>query len=201
MLEHAERERLSRLLQQYMGAKRYNHSCKVAAACVRLAQVHAPELEDQAELAGLLHDNAKRLPVEDQLAIARERGLQVSSAEEASPGLLHGKIGAALLKRRFGIDDAEVELAICDHVTGRAGMGLLSRLLYVADYTSADRSIAGLDEIRELAKQDLDSAVFEVSAAKLRSVIDRGLLIESNTVELYNCFREHRRRAERNDTN
>lgn len=200
MLEQAERDRLGQLLREYVGNKRYDHSCKVATACVRLAQIHAPGLENQAELAGLLHDNAKRMPVQEQLALARDRQLPVSAAEEASPGLLHGKIGAALMKRRFGIDDADVEQAICDHVTGRAGMDLLSRLLYVADYTSADRDMPDLDRIRELARQDLDSAVFAVSTAKLRSVIDRGLLIESNTVDLYNYYREHARRAERNET-
>ncbi|MEZ5337542.1 MAG: bis(5'-nucleosyl)-tetraphosphatase (symmetrical) YqeK [bacterium] len=195
MLEHAERERLTNALKEYMGAKRHDHSCKVATACVRLALVHAPELVDQAELAGLLHDNAKKLPVPDQLAIARERGLGVSPAEEQSPELLHGKVGALLLKRRFGIDDPEVEQAICDHVTGRVGMGLLSRLLYVADYISADRQFPGVDEIRELAQRDLEAAVFAVARGKLASIIERGLSIEENTVALYNEYRRHARRV------
>ena len=199
MLEQAERDRLGQLLREYIGNKRYDHSCKVATACVRLAEIHAPQLEDQAELAGLLHDNAKSMPVPDQLAIARDRGLPLSPQEEASPGLLHGKVGAALLKRRFGVDDAEVEQAICDHVTGRADMGLLSRLLYVADYTSADRSTPGVEAIRELARQDLDGAVFAVAQGKLAHVIERGLLVDSNTVELYNCCRAQVRDSKRKE--
>ncbi len=201
MLEHSERERLSQLLREYMGAKRHDHSCKVATACVRLARIHAPGLEDQAELAGLLHDNAKSLPAPDQLAIARERHLSISAAEEQSPGLLHGKVGALLLKRRFGIADPVVEQAISDHVTGRPGMGLLSGLLYVADYVSADRELPGLDEIRTLAQSDLDAAVFAVASAKLRHVIERGLLIESNTVDLYNYYRDHARRNRMEEQN
>ena len=199
MLDHSERERLSRSLREYMGAKRHDHSCKVATACVRLARIHAPQLEDKAELAGLLHDNAKKMPVPDQLAIARERGLEISPEEENSPELLHGKVGAALLKRRFGIDDAEVEQAICDHVTGRPGMGMLSRLLYVADYTSADREMPGVDDVRRIAEADLDAAVLAVAIAKLRSIIDRGLPIESNTVALYNEYRQHARRMALDD--
>ncbi|MCB1188507.1 bis(5'-nucleosyl)-tetraphosphatase (symmetrical) YqeK [bacterium] len=199
MLDHAERERLTNLLKDFMGAKRHDHSVKVATACVRLAQLHAPQLEDQAEIAGLLHDNAKKMPVPDQLAIARERGLPVSPEEESSPELLHGKVGALLLKRRFGIDDPEVEQAVCDHVTGRPGMGLLSKLLYVADYTSADRSFPGVEEVREIARQDLDAAVFAVASGKLRSIIERGLMIESNTVALYNEYREHAHRLLREE--
>lgn len=201
MLDHGERERLTQQLGEYMGSVRHDHSVKVATACVRLARIHAPELEDKAELAGLLHDNAKKMPVPDQLAIARERGLEISPSEEQSPELLHGKVGALLLRRRFGIADPEVEQAIADHVTGRAGMGMLSKLLYVADYTSADRQMEGVEAVRELSLSDLDAAVFAVASAKLRSIIDRGLLIESGTVDLYNEHRGHARNLMLEDRN
>ena len=94
---------------------------------------------------------------------------------------------------------SEVEQAVCDHVTGRPGMGLLSKLLYVADYTSADRSFPGVEEVREISRQDLDAAVFAVASGKLRSIIERGLMIESNTVALYNEYREHARRLLREE--
>ena len=48
--------------------------------------------------------------------------------EIEEPGLLHGKVGAVLLNERFGIDDSEIFCAISDHVTGRVGMGILSKI-------------------------------------------------------------------------
>jgi len=107
-------------LATFIGPKRLAHSLSVAQAARRLAQRHCPELCDQAEIAGLLHDNAKGLSNEELLANARRLDIELSPIEAGHPELLHGKVGAGLLDERFGIDDAEVTQAVADHVTGRA---------------------------------------------------------------------------------
>jgi len=179
---------LSALLAQYLPAQRVAPSGNVARAAVEMARRWAPELEPQAQLAGLLHDNAKGLPQQELLASAEELRVPITDIERRVPALLHGKVGAALLPQRFGVEDAEVEQAIRDHVTGRTGMPLLSQILYVADQAAADRDFSGVDDLRAVMLTDLDAAVLLVAKHKILHSAKRGALLEPNTVELYNSL-------------
>lgn len=179
-------EQLKLELRRYTSEKRHAHSLNVMRAALQLAQRFAPGLGASAQLAGLLHDNAKRLSNEELLAGAMRFSLPVSIIEQQQPALLHGKVGAALLGERFGVHDPEVALAVADHVTGRPNMGPLSCVLYVADQMAADRSFPGVELLREVATRDLDAAVLLVARNKLLSVIQRGYLAEPDTVGLYN---------------
>lgn len=177
---------LATLLGRFLDPDRVQHSLNVAEAASALARTHAPRLEGQARLAGLLHDNAKAMPPSELLERATELRLSVSPVEQASPALLHGRVGAALLAERFAIDDAQVSEAIIDHVTGRAGMGPLSRLLYVADQAAADRHFSGVDDLRAVMHDDLPRAVLLVARHKIKVTLRQGLLLDPRTVELYN---------------
>ena len=188
MLSSEERARLERELAKYIGGNRYAHSLNVADAAIELARHHAPELAGKAEIAGLLHDNAKKMPTDELLAYTAEHQLGPSPEELALPKLLHGMVGSHLLSARFGIEDEEIASACRDHVTGRPGMGPLSRLLYVADQTSADRDFPQVDELRDLAKHDLPAALLWVARNKIIYSMARGTLIEPKTVAFYNSM-------------
>jgi predicted HD superfamily hydrolase involved in NAD metabolism len=173
-------------LAHYLRPGRVEHSRNVAAAAAALARLHAPELAQAAEVAGLVHDNAKRLEPGELLALAREHELPASPVEEANPALLHGKVGAALLPERFGINDAQIAAAVADHVTGRPGMGLLSLILYVADQIAADRDFPGVEDVRTAAQHDLRGAAWLVARHKLTWTVRHALLLEPCTLEVYN---------------
>jgi predicted HD superfamily hydrolase involved in NAD metabolism len=173
-------------LASFLRPGRVEHSRNVAMAATELARLHAPELALAAEVAGLVHDNAKRLKPGKLLALAQERMLPISTVEEVNPALLHGKVGAALLPERFGIDDAPIAAAVADHVTGRPGMGALSLILYVADQTAADRDFPGVEEVREAAQHDLRRAAWLVARHKLLWTVRHALLLEPRTLEVYN---------------
>ncbi len=173
-------------LAQFLGPARVGHSINVADAALELARLHAPHLAWQAELAGLLHDHGKRFKSKELMQLAQKHDIKVTAGEAAQPDLLHGKIGAALLPERFGVDDLDVAQAVADHVTGRPGMGLLSRILYVADQMAADREFTGVVELREVARRDLNAAVLLVVKQKLNYVMSKNRPIEEQTVALYN---------------
>ena len=182
----ARAEDLLKELASYLDEGRLEHSKYAAAAAVELAQRYAPELVESAHLAGLLHDNAKGLSDEQLIAEAARLDIEVSDVERRVPALLHGKVGAALLHERFGVDDPEVAQAVADHVTGRPGMGTLSRIMFVADQMAEDREFEGVDDLREMAKKDLEQALFMVARFKLRYIIDKEVPIDPSTVKLYN---------------
>jgi predicted HD superfamily hydrolase involved in NAD metabolism len=175
-------------LAQYLSPKRIEHCRSVARVAVELARRYAPQLERQAELAGLLHDNAKRMEPAELLRRAEALGLPISSVERDHPALLHGQVGAALLPERFGVDDPDVAQAVIDHVTGRSGMGLLSRILYVADQAADDRDFAGVDELRHVMHEDLEAAVLLVAMHKIDFSLRKHGPLEPKTVELYNAL-------------
>jgi predicted HD superfamily hydrolase involved in NAD metabolism len=175
-------------LAEYLGPKRLGHSVNVAKAARMLALRFSPDLADRAELAGLLHDNAKGLTDAELIERAQSFDIEVSPAERSFPALLHGKVGAALLQDRFGVDDGEIAIAVADHVTGRKDMGLFSQILFVADQIAKDRNFAGVEELRQIAAGNLERAVFLVARNKLHYIVSKKRMIEPKTVAVYNEY-------------
>lgn len=184
-------------LAQYLGSTRHTHSHNVAKLARQLAQRYAPELADKAELAGLLHDNAKKIKGAELIRLATEHDIEITPVERLTPNLLHGKIGALLLEERFDVSDKEIAQAVSDHVTGRLNMGMLSRILFVADQAAEDREFPGVSGLRESAASDLDHALFIAVKQKLNYVISMSRVVEPRSVELYNslCLKERERAA------
>jgi predicted HD superfamily hydrolase involved in NAD metabolism len=119
--------------------------------------------ERQVELAAWGHDIARHLSPHDLLDAARRFGLEIRPAEKKLPILLHGAVGAEILRRDYGIDDPEVLAAVRFHTTGRAEMSTLEKVIFVADKIEEGkvRSVPSLAKMRELAQRDLDAAVEE----------------------------------------
>jgi predicted HD superfamily hydrolase involved in NAD metabolism len=181
-----DREHYLEELRQHLSPARVQHSLNVADTAVELSLRFAPELAEKAELAGIVHDHAKRFSPAELIELAVRLDIEITPGERVLPALLHGKVGAALLAQRFGVADPGIAQAVADHVTGRPGMEQLSRILYVADQAAADREFPGVDELREAAKHDLDEAVFLVVKHKLAYVLLKSRPVELQTIALYN---------------
>jgi predicted HD superfamily hydrolase involved in NAD metabolism len=139
------------------------HVERVVAEADRLA-ADLKELDrEQVELAAWGHDIARALSRRELLARARGFGLEVSPVEEEAPILLHGPVGAEILRQEHGIDDPEVLAAARFHSTGRAGMSLVEKVIFVADKIEPGKVQAkpALARVRELADRDLDAAILE----------------------------------------
>ena len=63
-----------------------------------------------------------------------------------------------MAERIFGEREAVVS-AICHHTTGKAGMSLLEKIIYVADYMEPCRNFPGVEQLRELAFADITAAL------------------------------------------
>ena len=87
------------------------------------------------------------------------RGLPIDAAERAHPMLLHARLGAAIAREQFGVDDAEVLSAIEKHTTGAGEMSPLDCVVYLADSLEPGRSFAERAALWELARNDLDAAM------------------------------------------
>ncbi|MGQ9572795.1 MAG: bis(5'-nucleosyl)-tetraphosphatase (symmetrical) YqeK [Dehalococcoidia bacterium] len=140
-----------------------DHIERVVAEARRLAARFQDLDGERVELAAWGHDIARALSPQELLARVHELGLEVDPVEEQAPILLHGPVGAEILRHQYGIDDAEVLAAARFHSTGRAGMSLLEKVIFVADKIEPGKVQAkpALATVRALADDDLDGAILE----------------------------------------
>lgn len=154
--------KIRKQLLKALDHKRYEHTQGVAYTSAALAMRYGEDIK-KAELAGLLHDCAKCLDNEKKLQICKKNNIAVTEAEIKNPFLLHAKVGGFLAKSKYGVDDEEIFQAILSHTTGRPGMSLLEKIVYIADYIEPARDHASnLDEIRRLSFVDLDIALLQI---------------------------------------
>ena len=129
----------------------------------------------RAALAGLLHDCAKGLSLLAMQAYVDAMGEPVDDARRVSTALLHAPASAAMARAVYGVTDPEILRAIFYHNTGRVPMGMLDKLLCVADMTEPRRKpYTWMDGLRVLALSDLDAAVVEALKRKLEFIQARG---------------------------
>lgn len=155
-------------LERTLSKDRYRHTLEVARLAAGLARRHGED-PAAAALAGLLHDAGRRFDPAGMIRYARRRRLPVPALAATlrnSPLLTHAYISADLAERRFGVDDPKVLEAIAEHTLGRPGMSRFARLLYVADFASADRGFPSAARVRRLAARDLDRAFREAARLK-----------------------------------
>lgn len=168
---------------------RLEHSLRVADEAVRLAVRWGADAE-KAKLAGVLHDVARELPYEEMRRIVAEHDIEVTDQELQVRELLHAPVGAFLVRHELGLDDDEVWAAIRYHTTGRAGMSLLEKVVYLADYIEPGRNFPGVDQARRLAEVNLDEAVFWALNQTIDYLAKRGTSAHPFTVEARNALQK-----------
>lgn len=154
--------KIKKQLNKTLDHKRYEHTLGVAYTSAALAMRYGEDIH-KAEIAGLLHDCAKCMDNEKKVAICEKHHIKMSEAEQRNHFLLHAKVGAYVAAKKFHIKDEDVLNAITFHTTGRPGMSLLEKIVYVADYIEPGRDHAkNLTEIRKLAFEDLDQVLVKI---------------------------------------
>ena len=171
--------------------KRVPHVQGTEEEAVRLARRWGADEQDAAE-AAILHDVTKRLEPNEQLRMCAEYGIINDNSEMENPELLHAKTGAAYAKARFGAPQAIYD-AIRWHTTGRAGMTLLEKIIYMADCIEPHRSFEGVDRLRALAYADLDEAMRVGLRMSLENVRTQGNIPHKNSVEALKALETERR--------
>jgi predicted HD superfamily hydrolase involved in NAD metabolism len=166
------------------------HIERAAAEADRLAAGFKELGREQVELAAWGHDIARALSRRELLARARRFGLEVSPVEEEAPILLHGPVAAEILRQEHGIDDPQVLAAARFHSTGRAGMSLLEKVIFVADKIEPGkvRARPALARVRELADGDLDAAILEYLDQMMAVAREEGWPLHPQAVAARKCL-------------
>lgn len=187
-------ETMQEKLQSALSVKRYIHTMGVAEEAGKLAEIYGTAKDRQkARVAGLLHDCAKDYPEGMRLRFCKEYKVQVDEIMQKQTDLIHPFLGAEVAKREYQVLDEDILNAIRYHTTGRVGMTLLEKIIFIADYIEPNRKkFGGLDEARRLAYLDLDQAMEYILENTIAYVKARGRLLHPLSLEALEYYKNHR---------
>ena len=168
-------------LKTMLKPDRFEHSLGVRDTAVHLAKIFGAD-EKKAEIAGLLHDNAKNM--DNLYERCRDLEVELDEFEQKTPTLVHAKLGAETAKCEFGISDAEIISAIRWHTVGKPDMTLLEKIIFVADLTEPNRKFPDLAEIRKISEKNIDEALFMCVEATIKVNKMRGFPIHPNAYKI-----------------
>jgi len=152
-----------------MEPKRFAH-CRSTGMLARRLCSRFGQDPDKGFIAGVFHDAARDASLPELIALAERDGLPISVEDRRHPLVLHGRAAAVMLAERTGYGDQDVLWAIRDHVTGRPGMGSLSRIVLVSDYLEPTRDFLDGAARKRILALDLDAMVREVMTGKIAYV-------------------------------
>ncbi|MCR8908715.1 bis(5'-nucleosyl)-tetraphosphatase (symmetrical) YqeK [Thermophilibacter sp. ET337] len=175
--------------------KRLAHSLSVARTAERLALTYGAD-PFLARAAGILHDWEKALSTSEQLARARELGIDLGVELELVHSLLHGMIAARELPARYPELPPAVWHAIAVHTSACADMSALDEVLFVADGIEPLRPrTPGIERSRSLVgKASLDDLFWESFVGGITYVLEGGRYLYPGTIDVYNALAARRAR-------
>ena len=187
---HPKSIEIQQYLSDKLSEKRFQHVLAVQEMAIDLACSHKADVW-HANLAALLHDSAKWMNAKELYSAVRSYEIRLDPIEEVNPSLLHPLIGVKLAVEKFAVTELEVLEAIRNHTTGNPSMGVISQILYVADFAEPTRTHQAVHVVRELAYTDLGRAVHHVAHAKMAHLLAKGVMIHPNTLHTYNSTLEN----------
>lgn len=172
-------------IKKHLQPERLYHSINVAEEAKKLA-LHYGADPEKAYTAGLLHDILKNTPDTELLNFFRENGIILTRTEQVSRKTWHAIAGEAYCRLKLSVTDSEILSAIRWHTTARAGMTLLDKVIFIADFISADRDYDGVERMREKAYLSLESAMLEGLQFTLAELIENGWAVHEDSLAAYN---------------
>ena len=172
------------LIKERLSPYRFNHSMCVAEKARELAEKHGVDSE-KAYVAGILHDVTKETDYAEQRRLI-EQYEKMTDLEINNKKVYHQMSGAAFVQSELGITDSDIINGIRYHTTGREDMSLFEMIIYLADFTSADRDYSDVDIMREKTDRDLLEGMLYSLSYTIKSIVKQQRQIHPDTINCYN---------------
>ena len=165
------------------------HIYRVRDVALELAGHHGIDLE-RAELGALAHDICRAVPNGDLLSMSAEFGMDVSEVEQDFPVLLHGPVGAELLRREEDLTDHGLYDAVRWHSTAHASLDPLGKLIFLADKLDPQKAAVYSNQARlhDLALESLDLALLEFLSREIAARIEKGETVHAASIDARNSL-------------
>ena len=178
-------DEMKSILKASLSLKRYKHSLAVYETALKLAEAHHLDAE-KVGISALLHDCGREISGRDSLAKTAELGIEIDEVEANQPILLHAKLGVYFAKHKYGVEDQDILDGILYHTTGTPNMSPLAMAVYLSDLLEPTRDFPGIDDLRKLAREDMEKAMMKAYAQTIRYLLEYDLLVHPNCIYGYN---------------
>ena len=178
-------EEIRDYLKDNLKPARYGHTLGVVNTAIKLAEIYGED-KNKAEIAALCHDVAKNMSNDALRKIIDNENIILSIDEENTQELWHSIVAPVIARKVFEIEDEEILAAMRWHTTGKEDMTNLEKIIYLADLIEPSRMFEGVDEIRELAYKNLDSAMLKALTHTTIYLLTKGCAVDINSVKARN---------------
>jgi predicted HD superfamily hydrolase involved in NAD metabolism len=165
-----------------LGEKRLVHVKGVIETAYELAAIYGADSE-KAVTAAVFHDCFRGNNNHELNDLIDFYGLDEYYKDKAN--LSHGLLAKKYMEERYGIIALDLLNAVCYHTTGRAGMSLLDKIVFLADAIEPSRTYRDVQELRRQTYVDLDAAVIRALKATIDYVRAKGELLDEHTLQAY----------------
>lgn len=172
-------------LKRHLSYERYAHSMEVGHIAEKLAKHYGCDI-GKAKLAGLIHDCCKEEKYENLVNYAKKCGFPVDEESYKIPEILHGPASVYICRTLFGIEDEDILSSIRYHVTGRENMSIMEKIIFIGDYIEPSRKFEGIEGLRALAYENLDTAMLCALDLSILYLIKKRRLLHHDTVDARN---------------
>lgn len=168
-----------------------SHIYRVRDIAQELAEHHGAE-PARAALGMLAHDVARAMTNRELMHRAERLGLPIGPVERVVPLLLHGPVGAEILRLEDGLNDTSIYRAAYWHTTAHSSLDPLGKVVFLADKLDPQKLAAYpyQAELMELALENLDLAILEFLTREAVSLMSRGQMVHPIVVETRNYLLE-----------
>jgi len=164
--------------------KDFKHTMGTVRAAEKLAVRFGHDV-NKAMTAALLHDIAKGIKGAKKTRMMKKYSLK----SHILPVIDHNILGEAIAKKEFGIKDRAVLEAIRHHTAGREKMGVIAKIIYIADYIEDTRRFKSCRRAAKLVfrkARGVNEAVLIVINEKINYLISEKKQIHQGILKLWN---------------
>ena len=193
-------DEMRQALQARVKASRYRHSLGVSQTAEQLARIYGVD-QNEAAVAGLLHDWDKSLTGDELKRKAKKLKLADKEVREHATGVLHSWTAAATLRDEFSELSNAVLQAISRHTCGAVGMSDLDMVVFVADIIEPGRDFPDIEGLRAaVGEVCLEELFYRTYKANFMYLLSADMVVAPPSLDVYNSLvveRKERLEAER----
>ena len=193
-------DEMRQALQARVKASRYRHSLGVSQTAEQLARIYGVG-QNEAAVAGLLHDWDKSLTGDELKRKAKKLKLADKDVREHATGVLHSWTAAATLRDEFPELSDTVLQAISRHTCGAVGMSDLDMVVFVADIIEPGRDFPDIEGLRAaVGEVCLEELFYRTYKANFMYLLSADMVVAPPSLDVYNSLvveRKKRLEAER----
>ena len=183
-------------LKKRVKSTRYAHSMGVSQTAEQLARIYDVD-ENDAAVAGLLHDWDKALSPKELRHIAKKHTSVSKSVRKNFPEVLHAYTAPYSLRKEFPELSDEVLQAIERHTCAAPEMSDLDMVVFIADIIESGRTFSDIGPLRDaVGKVSLKELFYRTLKSTLLYLLEDNKTVHPDSLITWNVWVKRREESE-----